>query len=88
MLKMLIIPLIVSSLVSGLASLNSKASGRLGGLAVAYYMTTTFVAVVIGIILVLSIRPGSRTSVGDDRGETRTVGVADSFLDLIRSGPE
>lgn len=84
MLKMLIIPLIVSSLVSGLANLNSKASGRMGGIAVLYYLSTTFIAVVIGIILVLSIKPGSRTNAGNAPTETRNVGVADSFLDLLR----
>lgn len=83
---MLIIPLIVSSLVSGLAGLDAKASGKMGLRAVVYYMTTTFIAVVLGIILVVSIKPGSRTTVHDsgDSEKTQSANIADSFLDLLR----
>ena len=41
MLKLMIIPLITSSLISGMAAIPSKASGRMGGFAVLYYMITT-----------------------------------------------
>ena len=85
MLKMLIIPLIVSSLVSGLAGLDAKASGRMGLRAVVYYMSTTFIAVVLGIILVISIKPGERATIDDDDEKYDEAGnVADSFLDLLR----
>ena len=87
MLKMLIIPLIVSSLVSGLAGLDAKASGKIGLRAVVYYMSTTFIAVILGIILVVSIKPGSRTNNitdDDDAEATQSANIADSFLDLIR----
>lgn len=86
MLKMLIIPLIVSSLVSGLAGLDAKASGKMGLRAVVYYMSTTFIAVILGIILVVTIKPGSRTTVQDDDDleKQQTANIADSFLDLIR----
>ena len=84
---MLIIPLIVSSLVSGLAGLDAKASGKMGLRAVVYYMSTTFVAVILGIILVVSIKPGTRTNnirEDDGTGNTQSANIADSFLDLIR----
>uniref|UniRef100_H2YDN1 Amino acid transporter n=1 Tax=Ciona savignyi TaxID=51511 RepID=H2YDN1_CIOSA len=57
MLKMMILPLIVCSLITGVANLDQKASGKLGGLAVTYYMTTTLIAVIIGIVLVVTINP-------------------------------
>lgn len=85
MLKLLILPLIVASLVSGLTSLDTRASGKLGLRAVVYYLTTTLAAVILGIILVVSIRPGSRGDrpvQGKDLG--REVEPADTFLDLIR----
>lgn len=47
MLKMMILPLIMSSLISGLAQLDARQSGKLGSLAVTYYMFTTAVAVVV-----------------------------------------
>ena len=48
MLKCIIIPLIASSLITGLAQLDVRQSGRLGGLAVLYYLTTTAMAVTVG----------------------------------------
>ena len=85
MLKMMIIPLIVSTLIAGLAGLDSTASGKMGLRAIVYYMSTTFIAVVLGIILVVSIQPGSRTVIEDDENAEEEPGnVADSFLDLIR----
>uniref|UniRef100_A0A674IXZ5 Amino acid transporter n=1 Tax=Terrapene triunguis TaxID=2587831 RepID=A0A674IXZ5_9SAUR len=58
MLKMLILPLVVSSLMSGLAALDAKTSSRLGIITVTYYLWTTFVAVIVGIIMVSIIHPG------------------------------
>lgn len=86
MLQMLIIPLIVASLVSGVSSLDVKASGKLGRRAVIYYMATTLSAVVLGIILVMSIRPGGSTCADDQIGEEEVAAAStlDTFLDLIR----
>ena len=39
----------------GIASLDSKTTGRLGGYAVAYYAITTLLAVIIGIIMRYSV---------------------------------
>lgn len=86
MLKMLILPLITSSLMSGLASMDTKASGRMGLLTITYYLWTTFIAVIVGIVLVLIIHPGNGT---EKEGHTGTTGPvmtsADALLDLIRN---
>lgn len=86
MLKFLIVPLIISSLVSGLSSLDTRSSGKIGMRAIAYYLTTTFAAVVIGIVLTVSIQPGKRGGEHEfaEAGEKRIVNTADTFLDLIR----
>ncbi|KAL2779791.1 excitatory amino acid transporter 1 isoform 1 [Daubentonia madagascariensis] len=86
MLQMLVLPLIISSLVTGMAALDSKASGKLGMRAVVYYMTTTIIAVVIGIIIVIIIHPGKGTKENMHReGKIVQVTAADAFLDLIRN---
>ncbi|XP_033738552.1 excitatory amino acid transporter 1-like [Pecten maximus] len=84
MLQMLILPLIVSSLVSGLASLDTRSSGRIGLRAVVYYLTTTLAAVVLGIILTVSIQPGTKGGDVEPSGESKIVEPADTFLDLLR----
>lgn len=58
MLKMLILPLIIASVISALASLDSTVSGKIGMRACGFYMTTTVVATITGIILVTLIHPG------------------------------
>ncbi|KAG7230793.1 hypothetical protein INR49_019607 [Caranx melampygus] len=87
MLQMLVLPLIVSSLVTGISSLDSKASGKMGVRAVIYYMVTTLIAVFIGIVIVMIIRPGkgSRDSPVTNSGNIEPVQAADAFLDLIRN---
>ncbi|CAM4555054.1 unnamed protein product [Eretmochelys imbricata] len=86
MLQMLVLPLIVSSLVTGTAALDSKASGKMGMRAIVYYMSTTIIAVIIGIIIVVIIHPGKGTKENMHReGKIMQVTAADAFLDLIRN---
>ncbi|KAK9408601.1 excitatory amino acid transporter 1 [Crotalus adamanteus] len=86
MLQMLVLPLIVSSLVTGVSALDSKASGKMGLRAVVYYMSTTIIAVLIGIIMVVIIHPGKGSKEKMHReGKIVRVTAADAFLDLIRN---
>lgn len=48
MLKSLILPLIISSLVSAIGSLDLSLSGRIGARAIGYYTATTICAVILG----------------------------------------
>lgn len=58
-LKMLIVPLIMSSIIIGIAGISHHDGiGRLGGKTILYYMATSLVAILIGLILVNMISPG------------------------------
>lgn len=58
-LKMLIVPLVVSSIIVGIAGIGSgKNLGRLGGRTMLYYMTTSLFAILIGLLVVNMIAPG------------------------------
>uniref|UniRef100_A0A665V864 Amino acid transporter n=1 Tax=Echeneis naucrates TaxID=173247 RepID=A0A665V864_ECHNA len=81
MLKMLILPLITSSLMSGLSAMDTKASGRLGVLTITYYLWTTFIAVIVGIVLVLIIHPGTGSE--KDGHHTKTLVTFDLRHDFI-----
>uniref|UniRef100_A0A672MA96 Amino acid transporter n=1 Tax=Sinocyclocheilus grahami TaxID=75366 RepID=A0A672MA96_SINGR len=86
MLQMLVLPLLVSSLITGMAALDSRASGKMGVRAVVYYTTTTIIAVFIGIVMVLIIHPGRGSKDEFTKQEKiEQVSPADAFLDLIRN---
>ncbi|NNC67880.1 MAG: dicarboxylate/amino acid:cation symporter [Gammaproteobacteria bacterium] len=58
-LKMIIVPLIVSSIIMGVSNLGSgDAFGRLGGKTLLYYVVTSFFAIMIGITVVNIVQPG------------------------------
>uniref|UniRef100_A0A8C5QUN1 Amino acid transporter n=1 Tax=Leptobrachium leishanense TaxID=445787 RepID=A0A8C5QUN1_9ANUR len=58
LLKMIILPLVVCSLVSGAASLQPSALGKLGGWAMLFFLVTTLLASGLGVCLALLIKPG------------------------------
>lgn len=72
---------------AGLSGLDAKASGRLGTRAMVYYMSTTIIAAVLGVILVLAIHPGNpklKKQLGPGK-KNDEVSSLDAFLDLIRN---
>lgn len=84
MLKLIILPLIVSSIIVAVAVLDNKSTGKLGKRAVIYYMSTTVLAVILGIVLVSSIKPGATKSAGKSE-EQQHVEAVHSIFDLIRN---
>ncbi|CAL1679158.1 unnamed protein product [Lasius platythorax] len=85
MLKSLILPLIISSLVSAIGSLDLSVSGRIGARAIGYYMATTICAVILGIILVVSIQPGVGSSAAESKKPAQNVSTIDTLMDLVRN---
>ncbi len=58
-LKMLIVPLITSSIIVGVAGIGSSGNlGRLGGKTLAFYATTTLLAILVGLLLINVVNPG------------------------------
>jgi Na+/H+-dicarboxylate symporter len=97
LLKMLIVPLILASVITGVAGLGAGPDlGRLGGKTLAFYVITTLIAVLIALTLVNLIQPGvadgqpvrDKLALTADAGEV-TAGVMQhaqtSVLDSIRS---
>ncbi|XP_026996730.1 neutral amino acid transporter B(0) [Tachysurus fulvidraco] len=90
LLKMIIIPLVVCSLVSGAASLDPTVLGKLGGWAMLFFLVTTLISSAVGVIMAIIIQPGSSQGTKPkltftDETLPETKEVADSFLDLIRN---
>src|ERR1700712_2036045 len=60
LIKMIIAPLVFSTLVVGIAKLGDvKAVGRIGGKTMLWFITATFVSLFLGLILVNLLQPGS-----------------------------
>lgn len=83
-LNMIIVPLILCSIISGVASVgNAENLGRIGLKTMGYYMATTLLAIVTGLLLVNLIKPGvgSELKFADTpEGITQS---ADSFGDTL-----
>jgi Na+/H+-dicarboxylate symporter len=61
LLTMIVIPLVIASLLVGAASLGDiRKLGRIGGKTLAYYMITTALAVIMGLLVSNIVQPGSR----------------------------
>ena len=88
MLKAIIVPLIIFSIITGVASLAGNA-GNLSLYAITYYMTTTILAIILGIVVSVIIKPGSNVN-QDDISKTNfsqdsTKSVVDGLLDIVRN---
>ncbi|MBD3335476.1 MAG: cation:dicarboxylase symporter family transporter [Candidatus Eisenbacteria bacterium] len=86
-LKMLIVPLIITSMVTGIAQLGDiRKVGRTGVTVVVYYFITTGMAVLLGIILVNIIRPGlGATWAGGEVPDVVRGKEAMGLVEIIRS---
>jgi Na+/H+-dicarboxylate symporter len=88
-LKMIIVPLIASSMIVGISGLGDiRKVGKTGMWTIAYYLTTTGMAVLVGMILVNIIKPGVGvgglgTAVPEAVAGKEAIGVTDILLSLV-----
>ena len=85
LLKMIIVPLVLTSIVTGVASVGAGAGlGRLFGKTLGYYILTSFLAVMVGLVMVNTIQPGVGADlVSSETQEMPDLTVIQSPVDLI-----
>jgi Na+/H+-dicarboxylate symporter len=87
LLKMIIIPLILASMVAGVVSLgDARKLGRIGLRTFGYYAATTVLAVAVGLILVNVIQPGAKLEMPAEQevvASTETPSVVSIIEDII-----
>lgn len=87
-LKLMILPLIIASLIAGSASLNAKMSGKIAVRTLLYFILTSMFNAFLGLVLAVLIHPG-RPELKDEFGPTleskRDHNILDSLLDLGRN---
>ena len=94
----LVVPLVMSSMIVGIASLGDvRKLGSIGLRTVLFFMTTTGLAVLVGLILVVAIHPGTptenpnldsptaQTSSLSERMEDKPTTLGDLFKSILTS---
>ena len=91
LVRMVVIPLVASTIFTGVASLGDpRRLGKLGGATLAFFFGTTLIAIVIGMVTMktaLAIAPVTIQSVPDGQAAQELPGAVDFFLGLIPSNP-
>jgi proton glutamate symport protein len=85
LLKMVIVPLVLTSIFMAVVNLGSTQElGKLGAQTLIYFTTTTFIAVFLGIVVVNLIQPG----VGLDLASLNPAALSTTLTNRINAGAE
>ncbi|XP_065093309.1 excitatory amino acid transporter [Ochlerotatus camptorhynchus] len=88
-LKLMILPLVIASLISGSSSLNAKLNGKIALRTFVYFALTSLLNAILGTTLVLLIHPGDprmhEAMAEYSVASGKTVTLMDSILDLGRN---
>ena len=83
-LKMIIIPLILTSIISGVTSIGDAQNlGRLGLKTISYYITTSLFAIVTGLVFVNLIQPGVDADLGLKKNVPELAAASGDIWDII-----
>ncbi len=86
LLKMIILPLVITSIVSGVASAGSgRTVGRMFGKTLGYYMASSLLAALTGLLLFNLINPGRGYPVTDTGAPAPELATPSSIDDLINT---
>jgi proton glutamate symport protein len=83
-LKMIIVPLILTSIVSGVTSIGDAQNlGRLGLKTISYYISTSLFAIVTGLVFVNLIQPGVGADLGLKKNVPELAAASGNVWDII-----
>jgi len=88
LLKLMILPLVIASLITGSASLNAKMNGMMALRTIVFFILTSLLSACVGLVLVLAIHPGdpdTKNILGSGTTQQKKVDIMDNFLDLGRN---
>ncbi|WP_059172876.1 dicarboxylate/amino acid:cation symporter [Bacillus sp. FJAT-27445] len=91
LITMLVVPIVLFSIILGVAGLGDpKKLGRMGFKTISYFLITTAIAIVIGLILAFTIKPGNmgtfNTKTADFSAE-KAPPISDTLLNIIPTNP-
>lgn len=83
LLKMIVMPVIVASLVVGAASINPAELGKVGVKIILYYMVTSAFAVAVGLLMGNLFKPGMDLALGSAADAAGRVLTQPNFMDTL-----
>lgn len=89
-LKLMILPLVITSLITGTASINAKMNGKIALRTFVYFAATSIFHALLGTSLALLIHPGdpdlsvSKSAAAEQTANSKSLNLIDSVLDLGR----
>ncbi|MCP5108120.1 MAG: dicarboxylate/amino acid:cation symporter [bacterium] len=94
MISLIVVPLVFVSLFLGTASMGDlKKLGRIGGKTLLYYITTTLVAIIIGLTLVNIVQPGKGIQLEAQYQDVtfqqpgKNISIVDNLINIIPTNP-
>ncbi len=91
LIKMLVVPIVFFSLTLGVAGLGDpKKLGRIGAKTISFFLVTTAIAIIIGLILALVIKPGTIGTYDTSAAEysaQKAPSIAETLLNIIPTNP-
>ena len=84
-LKMIIIPLVLTSIIGGISNINPKELGRVGLKTMLYYLLTTTLAILVGLFLVNIVKPGVGVSLSLESDVSNVAAAASSFGSTLKN---
>jgi len=88
LLKMLIIPLITTSVIVGVTSVGDfRELGKIGAATLAFYFGSMLIAAIIGLQLVTAIRPGDKIPSADVTAAEQTFSEHEGIKGDVEQGP-
>ena len=91
LVRMVVVPLVLTTLVAGAASVGDVSRlGRVAGKTLIYYLVTTAVAVIIGLVLANLFQPGSGLNISTDGLTAKNVTpppLVDVLMNIVPINP-
>ena len=98
LIKMLVVPLVGISIISGAASLgSSRSAGKIGVTSIAYILLTTIISIVIAVVAGLIFKPGAglsaegvasiMASASSEQGAPADLSFWDTVIGMIPANP-
>jgi Na+/H+-dicarboxylate symporter len=94
LISLIVVPLVFVSLFLGTASMGDlKKLGRIGAKTLLYYITTTLIAIIIGLTLVNMVKPGENVKLEAQYQDVtfqqpeKKISIVDNLINIIPSNP-